>query len=154
LLAEFLNNFEGVKGNKDGIVTKEEFIDYYTDLSMSIPNDDYFIELIESVWMIVEKEEGAAFKETMTQLTTKIYTKLRELAQPLDDKMLGKMFKEFNKSKSGSITIDELAFVLVRLGVSAERKYLVELFKKFDLDKSGTIEPGEFATFIKASAPQ
>ena len=40
---EFLNNFDGAKGNNDGIVTKEEFVDYYTDLSMSCPSDDYFV---------------------------------------------------------------------------------------------------------------
>ena len=43
ILVEFLNNFEGARGNKDGTVTWNEFLDYYSDLSMSTPSDDYFV---------------------------------------------------------------------------------------------------------------
>ncbi|GFY59291.1 crustacean calcium-binding protein 23, partial [Trichonephila inaurata madagascariensis] len=41
LFLRFLANFE-VAGNPDGIVTKEEFIDYYTGVSASIDEDAYF----------------------------------------------------------------------------------------------------------------
>jgi Ca2+-binding EF-hand superfamily protein len=54
ILYEFLNNFEGAKGNGDGNVTWEEFVDYYTDLSMSTPSDDYFCVMMESVWQVPE----------------------------------------------------------------------------------------------------
>lgn len=47
---EFLCNFEGKRGNKDGVVTFDEFVDYYTDLSMSTPSDEYFVRMMESTW--------------------------------------------------------------------------------------------------------
>ena len=50
ILTDFLHNFEGVKGNRDGVISKEEFIDYYTDLSMSVPSDEYFVRMMESTW--------------------------------------------------------------------------------------------------------
>ena len=50
ILNEFLNNFEGAKGNRDGKIAKDEFVDYYTDLSMSLPSDDYFCAMMESSW--------------------------------------------------------------------------------------------------------
>ena len=50
ILGEFLNNFEGAKGNRDGIIIKDEFFDYYTDLSMSLPSDEYFVRMMESTW--------------------------------------------------------------------------------------------------------
>ena len=50
ILVEFLDNFEGATGPRDGTVTIAEFIDYYTDLSMSVPNDDYFVKMMESCW--------------------------------------------------------------------------------------------------------
>ena len=50
ILIDFLSNFEGAKGNDDGIVTKAEFFDYYTDLSMSTPSDEYFVRMMESTW--------------------------------------------------------------------------------------------------------
>lgn len=59
ILTDFLSNFEGAKGNKDGIVTKKEFVDYYTDLSMSTPSDEYFVRMMESTWQVPEEENTA-----------------------------------------------------------------------------------------------
>ena len=42
ILSQFLNNFEGGRGNNDGKVTKEEFLNYYATISASIDNDAYF----------------------------------------------------------------------------------------------------------------
>jgi len=50
ILQDFLNNFDGAKGNNDGIVTMQEWTDYYTDLSMSTPSDEYFVRMMESTW--------------------------------------------------------------------------------------------------------
>ena len=50
ILTDFLSNFEGAKGNSDGVLTTQEFFDYYTDLSMSTPSDEYFVRMMESTW--------------------------------------------------------------------------------------------------------
>lgn len=50
ILGDFLNNFDGAKGNNDACVTMQEFADYYTDLSMSTPSDEYFVRMMESTW--------------------------------------------------------------------------------------------------------
>ena len=62
-MEEFLANFEGAKGNNDGIVSWEEFLDYYTDLSMSLSDDLYFVRMMESVWCVGEDEDATVFKE-------------------------------------------------------------------------------------------
>lgn len=36
----------------DGIVTFDEFCDYYRDVSASIDSDDYFVEMMKSAWKI------------------------------------------------------------------------------------------------------
>jgi len=52
-LDEFLATFEmALSGVADGIVTEEEFIEYYTSVSASIDNDDYFEQMINSSWNI------------------------------------------------------------------------------------------------------
>ena len=50
VLQDFLNGFEGVKGNADGRVSEQEWTDYYTDLSMSVADEEYFVKMMESVW--------------------------------------------------------------------------------------------------------
>lgn len=50
ILSEFLNNFDGARGNNDGIVTWEEWYDYYGDLSMNTPSEEYFVRMMETVW--------------------------------------------------------------------------------------------------------
>ncbi len=42
-----MNSFEGKHGNKDGIITLDEFTDYYSDVSQSIPSDEMFIGMME-----------------------------------------------------------------------------------------------------------
>ena len=148
LLQEFLSGFEGLQGNKDGVITKEEFFDYYTDLSMVIASDDYFIAMIESAWMIGENEEDLVFKERLNTLIATVRLKLQSLAKTQDEYLLRNIFKEFDVNRNGCLTVDELQAMLYKLGIAVERKYLMALFRKFDVNKSGVIEFEEFCTFL------
>lgn len=50
VLTEFLNSFEGTRGSIDGIVTREEFQDYYTNLSAFMETDEYFVTMVRNAW--------------------------------------------------------------------------------------------------------
>ena len=53
ILEEFLATFEmALSGVADGIVTEEEFLEYYTSVSASIDNDDYFDQMMNSSWNV------------------------------------------------------------------------------------------------------
>ena len=53
VLDEFLATFEmALSGVADGIVTLDEFLEYYTSISASIDRDDYFEQMINSSWNI------------------------------------------------------------------------------------------------------
>ncbi len=149
LFAEFLGNFQGAK---EGTVAKQEFVDYYTDLSMSIASDEYFVQMLETVWHVAEKD-GETTKTEVATLAGKMVEKLKELvAPPWDEGVMRNLFREFNKSRSGTVTIDEFEAMLGRLEVPAERRYITELFKKLDANKSGTIEFDEFCSFFTHSS--
>lgn len=59
ILNDFLSNFEGARGDRDGVITKQEFFDYYTDLSNCTPSDEYFVRMMESTWQCPEDEKSA-----------------------------------------------------------------------------------------------
>ena len=50
VLREFLDTFDA--GGKDGIVTFDEFCKYYSNVSSSIDDDDYFELMIRNAWHI------------------------------------------------------------------------------------------------------
>lgn len=45
------------------VVTKEEFEEYYNNVSMSIDDDMYFMQMMNSAWKMDEKEK-AQFEAT------------------------------------------------------------------------------------------
>jgi Ca2+-binding EF-hand superfamily protein len=50
VLADFLGSFDSI--DKDGIVTYEEFLNYYNGVSVSIDRDDYFALMMQNAWKI------------------------------------------------------------------------------------------------------
>ena len=59
VLLEFLDTFE-VGGTKDGHVTRDEFLNYYANISASIDDDDYFELMIRNAWHISGGEGWSA----------------------------------------------------------------------------------------------
>ena len=69
VLREFLDTFD-VGGEVDGKVTREEFINYYSNLGASIDNDDYFELMIRNAWHISGGEGQAANSANRRVLVT------------------------------------------------------------------------------------
>jgi hypothetical protein len=94
ILSDFLTGFEGVRGNMDAKITWEEFLDYYSDLSMSIPDDTYFVRMMESVWCICEEGDSEVNKQHIRHLVSLLRQRLQALSQPgvSDELVLRKVF--------------------------------------------------------------
>jgi Ca2+-binding EF-hand superfamily protein len=69
VLTEFLDTFD-VGGVKDGMVTQQEFINYYTNLGASIDNEDYFELMIRNAWHISGGEGWSANSSNKRVLVT------------------------------------------------------------------------------------
>lgn len=147
ILHEFLNNFDGARGNNDGVVTLEEWVDYYTDLSMSTPSDEYFVRMMESTWQVPEEENTAVTQQTVQHLLREVKARIWELARH-DPAFLRKIFSDFDLNQSGHLTIDETTNLIAKLKISVERKYVYPFFKVIDTNNSGGIEYEEFEAFI------
>jgi Ca2+-binding EF-hand superfamily protein len=149
VIEEFLDSFDGARGNNDGVITKKEWDDYYTDLSMSLPTDDYFVAMMESVWGITEDEDSEANQDYVKELVSLIRQRLLTMSnESSDEYVLRKVFNYFDANESGNITIDELAAMVAKLKISVERKYLNGIMKRIDSDNNGSIEFNEFLNFV------
>lgn len=116
ILSDFLSGFEGAKGNRDGIITWEEWLDYYTDLSMSVTDDVYFVQMMESVWCMCEDEDASVQKEQVEFLVKTLRKKLLDFSKSsTDEYVLRSLFKDFDTNKSGTLTIDEVTAMLAKL---------------------------------------
>jgi Ca2+-binding EF-hand superfamily protein len=70
IYTEFLDTFD-VGGVHDGKVTLQEFVNYYTNLSASIDNEDYFELMIRNAWHISGGEGMASNTANRRVLVTK-----------------------------------------------------------------------------------
>ena len=149
ILEDFLNNFDGARGNDDGVVTKEEWDSYYTDLSMSCPTEEYFVRMMEQAWCVSEDEDSVVYKEQIAHFLSMIRLRLLEMSnQSTEEFVLRKIFSDFDLNNSETITIDELAAMIAGLKLSCERKYLYGIFKILDSNNNGCIEFEEFLNYV------
>eukprot|EP00344_Euplotes_crassus_P011494 CAMPEP_0197004752 /NCGR_PEP_ID=MMETSP1380-20130617/25518_1 /TAXON_ID=5936 /ORGANISM="Euplotes crassus, Strain CT5" /LENGTH=282 /DNA_ID=CAMNT_0042423655 /DNA_START=65 /DNA_END=913 /DNA_ORIENTATION=- len=149
VIEEFLDSFDGARGNNDGVISRQEWNDYYTDLSTSLPTDEYFVKMMESVWGIMEDEDSEANQDYVREIVKLIRERLLSMSNDSSDEyVLRKIFDYFDTNKSGNITIDELAGMTAKLKISVERRYLYGIMKRIDQDNNGAIEFNEFLNFI------
>jgi len=69
VLREFLDTFD-VGGEKDGMVTRNEFENYYKNVSMSVDRDDYFELMMRNAWHISGGEGASANSANLRVLVT------------------------------------------------------------------------------------
>ena len=120
-----------MRGNNDGKVTLDEFMDYYRDLSMSMPSDEYFVQMMESTCQVPEEENTAVTQQTVSHLLREVKERIFTLARR-DPNLLQKIFNDFDLNQSGALTIDEMTNLIAKLQISVERKYVYPFFKVID----------------------
>lgn len=129
-------------------ITLDQFRSFYSDLSMSIASDEYFVRMMEATWACWEDDEDAAqCDKTVRQLLGELRSRVKKQAGG-DSARLRKQFVDYDINASGAITIDECTTMLQKLGISVERKWVHPMFRAIDRDNSGSIEFEEFEAFV------
>jgi len=152
VLREFLQTFEGDGGEKgDGVVSRQEFLDYYTGVSSNIDSDDYFLMLICNVWSFpyapLAKVQGLI---KMLQTKTKTIVKGNES----EERTLIKQFRVIDSDNSGEVEMQEFKNCMVNLGILSpaadkdDNTAIELLFILFDEDASGALSYKEFANAV------
>jgi Ca2+-binding EF-hand superfamily protein len=151
VLSEFMQTFEGDGGEKgDGMITRQEWMDYYTGISSNVDSDDHFLLLICNVWNF-----PYAPLTKVQNLIKMMQTKVRSIQKGYEseEKTLIKQFKQIDSDQSGEVDMNEFKACMVNLGLymgdegDPEDRTAVELlFILFDEDASGALSYKEFAT--------
>lgn len=145
LLEEFLSFFHAVTGN----ITRQDWQDFYQDLALSVPSDESFVTIVETAWGLSEDELSSSFQDKVKQLIAMVRQRLRTLSNGTEEEYkLRQIFKLFDLNNSGTITIEELAAMLAKLGIQIDRKYIQGFLRALDLNNNGMIEFEEFATLV------
>ena len=132
-----------------GVVSREDFINLYTDISQGIQNHDYFFNMVEHTWNIVSDLSGDVTKDHLKGLVTTIRQKLLATSnRQSDEYVLRTIYSEFDTQKDGHLTADMLGQILLKLQIRCDKAFLAELIKQLDRKKTGAIEFEEFVHFI------
>jgi Ca2+-binding EF-hand superfamily protein len=146
LVNYFLSKFESASS---GAISREDFYNYYTDVSMTVAIDDDFIDLLQTSWCVAEDDNSKVFLDNLKALTAALRLKLRTFANgSLEEFVLRNLFKEFDTNKSGALSMDEFMGMLRKLQISVDQKYGAALFKKFDDNNNHLIEFDEFCNWV------
>jgi len=68
-LARMLDNFDTLE--RDGVVTRDEFLDAYKSISASVDSDDYYLLMMRNAWHILEGEGATANTSNLRVLVTR-----------------------------------------------------------------------------------
>lgn len=177
VLQEFLDGFEGGKGNRDGTVTLDEWVSYYEDISSSIDEDDYFGVMLANTWSLL-KARGPSGEEVpaivyvsegdMNVLERILMKNIYQKSQGVnEERTLKAAFKQFDTDGSGEVSFGEFALAMERFGLTVQKpsargkggippEVLRGLFDRYNKDQSEALSYQEFSNglFKKEEAPE
>jgi len=139
---EFIKIFEGDEGNKDGVVTKEEWMDYHAGLSSNIDTDDAFGMMMARNWGI-EFIPQAKLDQLMETIRSKCKSKGNNPKKVALD-----TFKFFDTNNSKTISYDEFEKAMEKFSGGLNPLELKTFFGIFDHDNSGEIEYDELVATV------
>jgi len=167
-LRHFLDGFEGVMGDRDGVITVQEWLEHYEDISASIDSDDYFAAMMAKTWGHLKAPGPKGKPAVSPHVPTKDVDALEMIlynatyrrkggSNHAQERLLNDTFKIFDAD--GSNSIDKLEFLkaMERFGLPVRGKgrpgiggltedVVLALFDRYDTDQSGTLSFREFST--------
>lgn len=98
-----------------GLVSKADFINLYTDVSMGTESTEQFCEMVKHCWQLDGHSEHVS-KQQVTHLVSLIRQKLLSMSgRQSDEYVLRTVFNEFDINKDGTLNAEELQKLLGKL---------------------------------------
>ncbi|CAG9315599.1 unnamed protein product [Blepharisma stoltei] len=181
VLGEFLETFEmhhNIGGTRDRKVTREEFLEYYNNISASVDNDQYFELMMSNTWKLNEAPAYTKNKAWANEDGNKGFSKpaknspgLLPPAPPLNQRSvemllerfrnklatrgargiigIARQFKIMDDDNSGTISLGEFRKGCRDFRIDIEDEDIEKLFNALDRDRSGIIDYDELIRGIR-----
>jgi calcyphosin len=175
VLGEFLETFEthhNMIGGNNREVTREEFEEYYNNISASIDNDQYFELMMNNTWKLTEApaytrnkawassqdkppsrdgQNPGAPKPSLRSSGTSFDRFREKLAARGARGIIGiqRQFKIMDDDNSKSLTLNEFKKGCRDFKVDLDERDIEKIFESIDRDRSGFIDYDELIRAIK-----
>jgi len=156
VLAEFVDSWRRPDSKtSDGVCTLDDFTAYYRGVSASVPDDHYFIEMMERVWDVKETgwDGGDVSKDVLSQIESVLREKVRQKAKGNEADTLRRAFKKFDGDDSNLVDFTNFLFALEQFGIVLDAKVANALFLQFDITRSGRLDYKAFVSALYQKDP-
>ena len=109
-LEEILDTYE--QGEADGIITFQEFLEYYRDVSAGIDSEDYFELMIRNAWHM-SGGEGAAMCTSCRRVLVTHSDKSEEVCEIMNDLGIGPKDIDIMKKKLTEQGVQDIAKIML-----------------------------------------
>jgi len=182
ILREFLSTFElahSMRNNEapNYVVTKEEFEEYYNNVSCSIDDDMYFMTMMNNAWKLDQAPaRGGKAAQPRAKGDNNIFNRPDPTAKPKEQDLdlnaneeqlmdhirariaargargiagLGRKFKIADDNGSGALDMQEFKKAMHDFRIGINQKQVATAFRVFDRDGNGEISFDEFLRSIR-----
>lgn len=165
ILGEFLETFEmhhNLDGPRDQSVTREEFQEYYNNISMSVDNDQYFELMMTNTWKLNEKESTREETKEETKREQRYAGPTREEAVIFDQfrqklaargsrGIIGiqRCFKIIDDDGSKTLSRSEFTKACRDFRINISDEEIGSLFNAVDRDRSGEVDFDELIRAVR-----
>ena len=163
ILGEFLETFElhhNIRGQTDQRVTREEFEEYYNNVSASIDSDEYFETMMNNSWKLDQpppkRRENAPEEQKQEEPTIgnieEVLSKFRSQLKARGARGIIGMQRQFriiDDDNSKTLDLQEFKKGLRDFRVQLSEQDAELLFRHIDRNNSGSIDINEFLREVK-----
>jgi Ca2+-binding EF-hand superfamily protein len=171
VLMEFLETFEvhhSARESKapDHVVTKDEFQEYYENISASCDNDQYFELMMTNAWKLNEepKPKASWSNQSSPDKSAKQAPETGDPVERLRAKLcargakgfigMQRQFKIMDDNNSKTIDMSEFKKACSDFRINLSPKEITQVFQAFDRDGSGEIDYDEFVRGVRGPMNQ
>lgn len=118
---------------------------------MTIYKDDEFVKLVAETWS-VDTSSLFVHSKDVEALVAAIRHNLMKYgnARHTEEFILRDLFRDFDRNGDGTLGLDELNQMLLKINLKTDQKYVCALMNLFDSNSNGKVEFEEFQRYVVA----